>query len=107
MLTEAEFRALLAQLGEPIEFRQTKPPAATVSVRAIVQPPNKGDDALINAYGTNSRSIQIAARDLPFEPVKFDVVVVGGEHWTLDTVQSQHQRQTGTVTYWLCYAKGR
>lgn len=109
MLTEAEFLMLLAATGEPIVWKQAKPPHATASVRAIVQSigASRSDDIIVNAFGVTGRSIQIAARDIPVEPEKFDEITCQGEKYILETVMPQHSRQTGTITYFLCYSKGK
>ena len=107
MLTESEFRALLDATGEPVVFNQAKVPNTVANVKAIVQPLTKDNEVIVNAYGVTGRSIQIAARDLPVVPEKFDVVTCQGERHVIETVLPQHTRQTGTIAYFICYAKGR
>jgi hypothetical protein len=110
VLTEQEFRALLSATGEPVTWTQTKAPQATAAVVAIVQTLGsvKGaDETIVNAYGVSGRSIQIAARDLPVAPEKFDVITCQGERFVIETVLAQHSRQTGTIAYFLLYVKGR
>jgi hypothetical protein len=110
VLTEQEFRALLSVTGEPVVWKQAKAPQATANVRAIVQTigsVKSAEEVIVNAYGVTGRSIQVAARDLPVAPEKFDEITCQGERYIIETVLPQHSRQTGTITYFLLYSKGR
>lgn len=109
MLTEQEFLALLAVTGEPVAWRQAKAPNATANVKAIVQTigSSRSEEVIVNSFGVTGRSIQIAARDLPVAPEKFDEITCQGERHILEAVLPQHSRQTGTITYFLCYSKGK
>lgn len=107
MLTIQEFRTLLSFTGEPVDFVTAKDPAKTAKLAAIIQPINTRDEGLLNSYGVGARTIQMAASDLPIAPVKFDSVTSQGERLVIDTVIAQHTRGSGTISYYLCYCKGK
>lgn len=107
MLTLNEFRILANATGEPVSWVQAKAPNQNAAVnRAIVQSTSKSSEAIINAYGVNGVSIQVAAADLPIAPVKFDTFVVGSNNYVIDTPIAHKERGTGAVIYYTCYVKG-
>lgn len=110
MLTAAEFSQLAALTGEPVTFAQVKPPKAQVAIsRAIVQDLSRAPEIIVNTYGPNGKSIQIAAADLGGTvPEKFDVITrANGERYVIDLVNQEHARVTGAVTYYVAYCKGK
>lgn len=108
MLTPAEFRILLAQTGRQVTWHQAKAPQQTKAVQAIVSSTSTSAEAIVNAYGLNSYTFQISASDLPVPPEKFDQISdADGERHTVDLVIPHHQRGTGLVVSFTCYAKGR
>ena len=107
MLTATEFNALLDVAGEPVTYRQAKSPQATYSIRAIVQDMSRAPEAIVNAYGLAGRSVQFIGQGFAVPPEKFDSVTrANGERITLDLVNPQLQRGTGTVAYHVAYGKG-
>lgn len=108
MLTLAEFQQLASAVGEPVVFHQTKAPQAVVNIpRAIVQDMGKKDEVLINSYGVTGKTVQIAANLLPAPPEKFDYIMRGAEKLVFENVNIEHSRQTGAVTYYVCFVKGK
>lgn len=107
MLTAAEFEKLLAQLGEPVVYRQAKAPQATYNIRAIVQDMGKAPEAIVNAYGLSGRSIQFLASGFTVAPEKFDSITrASGEKITLDLILPRGARDTGVVSHYVAYGKG-
>ena len=110
MLTAIEFNQLLAAVGEPVTFVQAKPPAATVATHAIVQDigqnSSRASEAIVNAYGLTGRSVQMNMTGLAVPPEKFDTIIrSNGERITLDIVNPEHARVSGTVSYYIAYGK--
>ena len=106
MLTAAEFNQLLAQTGEPVTFTQAKAPRLTVATRAIVQDMGRAPEAVVNAYGLTGRSVQMTLAGLTVPPEKFDTITrSNGERITLDIVNPEHARGSGTVSYYIGYGK--
>lgn len=109
MLTLAEFRTLANVLGVPVTWSQAKVPNAVAIVpKAIVQTLTKAAETIINAYGVNGFSVQVAANDLPVAPEKFDTFIdAEGRKIVIDTVVAYEERGTGVITHFTCYAKGK
>lgn len=109
MLTLAEFRLLANATGQPVTFTQAKAPNASASIsRAIVQSTRKSAEAIIQAYGVNGISVQVAADDVPVEPIKFDsFLLANGDRFVIDTVITHSERTSGVDTHYTCYCKGR
>ena len=108
MLTLAEFRTLLAQTGRQVTWHQAKAPQTVQAVQAIVSSTSKAPEMIVNAFGINGWQCQVAAADLPVPPEKFDQFTdADGERYTIDIVIPKHQRGTGLVVSFTCYAKGR
>lgn len=106
MLTATEFNQLLATVGEPVTFVQAKPPAASVTTRAIVQDMGRAPEAVVNAYGLTGRSVQMNMTGLAVPPEKFDAIIrSNGERITLDIVNPEHARGSGAVSYYIAYGK--
>lgn len=109
MLTPTEFDFLARRTGEPLTFTQVKAPGNSISIPyGIVQDLSRAPEMIINSFGINGRSIQIAAADFgAVIPERFDVIErANGERYTLDAVHAEHQRGGG-VSYYICYAKGK
>jgi hypothetical protein len=107
MLTVLEFIQLREVLGIPITYTTAKPPVVVKNLKAIVQPVNSRDEALVNSYGVGAKTIQILASDLPIAPLKFDTVLCQNERMVIDTVVTQNTRGTGAISFYLCYVKGK
>lgn len=108
MLTAAEFSRALALLGVPVTWTQAKAPNATESIRAIVQSTAKAQEAIVNAFGVNGVSIQVAADALPTAPEKFDSFTdANGARHVIDTVVKHEARGSGALVNFTCYAKGK
>lgn len=108
MLTAGEFGQLLAIVGEPVTFHQAKAPQAVQAIRAIVQSNAKAPDSVINSFGVNGRTVQMAAAGFAVPPEKFDwVTLANGERWVFEMVDPQHERGSGAITYWIGYCKGK
>jgi hypothetical protein len=109
MLRPAEFHFLALRIGEPVTFTQVKAPNTVIAIsHAIVQDLSRAPEMIINAYGINGRSVQMAAADfVGVIPERFDVIErANGERYTLDAVHAEHERGGG-VSYYICYAKGK
>lgn len=108
MLTLAEFRTLANATGIPAVWEQAQAPNQTAAIgKAIVQSTSKAAEPIVNAYGVNGKSIQVAAADLPTAPLKFDAFVVQGNRYVIDTVIEHKERGTGAVIHYTCYSRGR
>jgi hypothetical protein len=107
MLTPQEFTQLREVLGVPVTFTSAKPPSVTKNLKAIVQPINSRDEGLINSYGVGAKTIQILASDLSIAPLKFDTVMCQNERLVIDTVVNQYVRGNGSISFYLCYVKGK
>lgn len=106
MLSAAQFASLLSVTGEPVTWEQAKPPQATQQVRAIVQSLSRAPENIVNAYGIDARSIQVAAGTVA--PEKFDQFIDGqGNRYTVDLVIEHRERGTGALISFTCYAKGK
>ena len=108
MLTAAEFKQLLANTGRLLVWVQAKPAHASASVQGIVQSTAKAQESIVNAFGVNGTSVQIAADALPIPPEKFDSFIDGnGTRYVIDTVVKHEARGTGAAVSFTCYAKGK
>lgn len=109
MLTVAEFALLAAETGEPITWNPAKQTHAPQAIaRAIVQSTSKSSEAIINAYGVNGVSVQIAVTDLPTPPLKFDeFTTADNEKFVVDTVIEHKARGVGSISSYTCYCKGK
>ena len=76
-------RSVLHMLGSPAEWRQAKPPQATVRCIVGMKTASWRDEELVNAYGLNARVFTIDAAEVA-KVEKFDQVIVGNERYTLD-----------------------
>lgn len=107
MLTPAEFSTLLSVHGEPVVLTRAKAPQGPVNLRAIIQNTARAPENVVNAYGLTGRTVQFLASAMAVPPEKFDTVTrATGEEITLDLVEPVHQRGTGSVSYYVAYAKG-
>lgn len=108
MLTAAEFAQLLKHTGKPVTWVQAKPAHASATVQAVVQSTAKAQESIVNAFGVNGVSIQVAADALPMPPEKFDSFVdpLGARH-VVDTVVKHEARETGAAVHYTCYCKGK
>ena len=106
MLKAAEFKQLLDVVGQPVEHHQAKPPSTVTNAKAIVQSTSKAAEAVVNTYGVNGMSFQFAAADVT--PHKLDrIKLATGEVYTIADVVPHHERSTGTLASFTCYAKGK
>lgn len=106
MLTAVEFKQLLGVTGQPIEHHQAKPPQTVKNLKAIVQSTSKAAETIVNTYGTNGFSIQVAASDVT--PKKLDQIVLPtGERLTIADVIPHHERGSGVLASYTCYVKGK
>jgi len=109
MLTPTEFHFLAQRTGEPLTFTQVKAPGAVIAIAfGIVQDLSRAPEMIVNSYGVNGRSFQLAAADFgAVIPERFDVIErANGERYTLDAVNAEHARVGGAVSYYICFAKG-
>lgn len=109
MLTLREFLQLAKITGAPMTWTQAKEPKLSVTLaKAILQSTKKERDTIVNSYGLNGHSIQVAKRDLPVAPEKFDRFTDNeGNHYVADTVVTHKERGTGLVTHYTIYCKGK
>lgn len=108
MLTAAEFAKNLSVLGKPVTWEQAKPPHATASLSGILQSTAKTQEAMVNAFGVNGVSIQVAASDFPVAPEKFDTFTdANGHRYVIDTVVPHESRGSGLLVSFTCYSKGK
>jgi hypothetical protein len=109
MLTLSEFLRLADETGEPITWEPAKQTSAPVAIeKAIVQSTSKSSEAIVNAYGVNGVSVQIAVNALPEAPQKFDTITTAeSERFIVDTVIKHKERGNGAVSSYTCYCKGK
>jgi hypothetical protein len=108
MLLAGEFASILAALGQPVTWTQAKAPHATATIRAVVQSTAKSQEAIVNAYGINGRSFQVAAGATVSPPEKFDVFTdAQGNRFVIDTVVEHQARGAGASTSFTCYCRGK
>lgn len=108
MLTAAEFKQLLNVTGKGMTWTQAKEPHATQALTVILQSTSKSQEAIVNAFGINGTSIQLAADALPVPPEKFDTFVdMNGHRYVVDVVIPHEARGTGAHSHFTCYSKGK
>lgn len=108
MLTLNEFKTIVNVQGKPLTWAQAKPPHATASVKGIVQGTSRSPENIVNAFGINGTSIQVAVDALPVAPEKFDVFTnANGERFVVDMVDKKEARGTGAPVSFTCYSKGK
>lgn len=109
MLTLAEFQALANATGSPVNWSQAKAPNQTAAVsKAIVQSTKKSEEPIVNAYGVNGKSVQVAVTDLPVAPEKFDTFTDAyGARYVVDLVVTHAARGSGEIVSFTCYSKGK
>jgi hypothetical protein len=108
-MNRTEFDAHVNVLGVPGSHRTVATPEVVTALdkvlcgsigRVATELP------LVNAYGITARQIHIKASSLLVEPVKFDVVTVGGKDYVLEAVLPKLEVGTGIVMGWVCYSVG-
>ena len=102
MLSAGEFNQLVNAIGINAIWHQAKADTDT-PVKVVFSIISKKEETLVNAYGINGVQIQVAATATP---IKFDEFKVNGESYTVDDVVPKHERGTGTITSYTCYARG-
>lgn len=63
------------------------------------------DTEVINAYGIGAKIVTMKFADFPVAPKKFDKIIVGLEHYTLDAVNPVHLN--GVVIGYKGYIRGK
>lgn len=108
MLTAPEFKQLLNVTGKTLAWTQAKEPRATLNVICILQSTSKAAEVIVNAFGINGTSIQLAADALPVPPEKFDTFTdANGHRYVIDVVIPHEARGTGALVSFTCYSKGK
>ena len=110
-MTVAMDNAIVGLLARPEFDHQptwtaAKPPAPTATVSGHLRQLGKGDEELINAYGTDGVEITCKAADFPQQPEKFDAFVVKGHRYVAQDVRMQVGFAGAPLLYRI-YAKGR
>lgn len=95
-----------AEFNHAPVWTAAKPPAPTATVVGHLRQLGKGDEELINAYGTDGVEITCKADDFPQPPEKFDAFLVKGHRYVAQDVRMQ-VGFSGSPLLYRIYAKGR
>ncbi len=105
----AGFNTAITTLGVPAVFSRAKVTGVTTNIAHVgFANVNKGDEALVNAYGFSAKVITVKVADITgTPPEKFDVFHINSERYTADTVIPIHAPGTGVLIGWKILCKGR
>ena len=95
---------LVATLGVPATWKQTKDPQATQDIIVGFKSIGWKDQELINAFGIGAKVLTIRVSELA-NIDKFDTITVNGERYTIDTVMPVHLN--GVHLLHKCYIRGK
>lgn len=109
MLSLDEFKQLLAASNPQwADFRMAKAPGTVTPVMVLVSGTSRErSEVIVNAFGVNGVSFQIAADALPTAPEKFDAIEINAHKYVIDMVVEKRCRRTGAVSSFTMYAKGK
>lgn len=107
MSLEIQYNKIIETIGVPASIHYTKGNLTLNNIKVGIRSIGTDDEVLINTLGVGAKIITIMAKDiLNRPPVKFDVVLVNSEKYTIESVDKIHLPTTGKVIAYKCFVQG-
>lgn len=107
MIAQKEYDMVINTLGVDATYFTITPPSAGVAMRVGFSTVTNQDSTVVNSFATGDKMITIKSSAVSAAPVKFDYVLIRGERFVFDTVNTVHKSGSDFVLGYRCFVKGK
>lgn len=106
-MSQKDYDMVINTLGSDATYFTIKPASAGVSMRVGFSTMTNQDSTVVNSFATGDKMITIKASAVTTAPIKFDYVLIKGEKFVFDTVNTVHAGGGDKVLGYRCLVKGK